>query len=841
MRRSPLACCVRPVWIGVVLALGLWVRFGVGPSLFAMPFVADGSDTRNSGDWPMAGAIDRQPLQAAVARLIVALESTGRPLPAKIVADLQALESQQSNANISQSIQSLLDPLCLVAVHINAESRVHVVASANGSPRLDGTSQANTSQANSSLPLLQEKGWETFLVKVVNEAGVTAALGCRSPQAEPMVVGSSSKPTPPIKVTPSEAARRWLDISTATLEPMRTTLSGLGLEYRLIQLYSRDAGKREATLQFDVGQGTQDLGFRNEIPLLFECRPSIEIPLRIRDVDGTPTFCSFLICDQQHRVYPHPARRLAPDFFFHHQIYRGDGETISLAPGKYSIVVNRGPEYRPLTFDYQVAVNEPVKPLDVALERWVHMAQWGWISGDHHVHAAGCSHYDNPTAGVTPSDMLRHIVGEDLNVGCVLSWGPCWYVQKQYFEGSTSKLSLPRHLMRYDVEVSGFPSSHAGHLCLLNLREDDFPGTTTIDEWPSWTLPVLQWGKQQGGVVGYSHSGWGLQLPDYLPNGKRGLYPRTNGGTSSEAESRAADQLPDYAMPPFDGIGANEYIVAAAHDACDFISTVDTPAIWELNIWYHLLNCGARTRISGETDFPCIYGERVGLGRVYVQMPVDQPLEYEPWVHGLRDGRSYVGDGMSHLRGFRVNDVSMGMTGAEGKISQCNLAAPGKVRIVTDVAAMLTPQPTEEGIAIHDKRLDLKPYWHLERARIERSRKVPVELIVNGHAVAKQEIEADGEFRELEWEIEVTQSSWIAIRIFPSLHSNPIFVEVDGAPIRASRASAEWCRRAVDVCWDKKRGQIRESDQVAAAAAYEVARKWYDRVLQETQESASSR
>ena len=32
-------------------------------------------------------------------------------------------------------------------------------------------------------------------------------------------------------------------------------------------------------------------------------------------------------------------------------------------------------------------------------------------------------------------------------------------------------------------------------------------------------------------------------------------------------------------------------------------------------MWYHTLNGGFRTRVSGETDFPCIYGERVGLGR----------------------------------------------------------------------------------------------------------------------------------------------------------------------------------------------------------------------------------
>ena len=89
--------------------------------------------------------------------------------------------------------------------------------------------------------------------------------------------------------------------------------------------------------------------------------------------------------------------------------------------------------------------------------------------------------------------MLRHILGEDLNVGCVLSWGPCWYSQKQYFEGKTSALSRPNYLMRYDIEVSGFPSSHAGHLCLLRLTEDDYPNTKVIEDWPSWTLPVLKW------------------------------------------------------------------------------------------------------------------------------------------------------------------------------------------------------------------------------------------------------------------------------------------------------------------------------------------------------------
>src|SRR5204863_17943 len=87
-----------------------------------------------------------------------------------------------------------------------------------------------------------------------------------------------------------------------------------------------------------------------------------------------------------------------------------------------------------------------------------------------------------------------------------------------------------------------------------------------------------------------------------------------------------------------------EYIVDVTHEvpgpdgkpvrAVDFMSTVDTPSVWELNIWYHTLNVGFRTRASGETDFPCIYGERVGLGRSYVKL--DGKLNYADWCVGRR-------------------------------------------------------------------------------------------------------------------------------------------------------------------------------------------------------------
>jgi hypothetical protein len=408
--------------------------------------------------------------------------------------------------------------------------------------------------------------------------------------------------------------------------------------------------------------------------------------------------------------------------------------------------------------------------------------------------------------------MLRHLLGEDLNVGCVLSWGPCWYTQKEFFSGAVSQLSTKENLMRYDVEVSGFPSSHAGHLCLLKLTEDDYPGTQRLEDWPSWTLPVLEWTREQGGVAGYSHSGWGLALPDVMPDGSREFHGQPWGGAPKGWQGVAAAKLPDYAMPKFDGIGANEYVVTTTHGECDFISAVDTPAIWELNVWYHTLNCGMTTRISGETDFPCIYGDRVGLGRIYVSLPPDQPLSYDAWVEGLRDGRSYCGDGLSHILDFRVNGCKLGERTAAG-VSRLDLDGPQKVTVSFDAAALLADQPTEFTESVRTRRLDDKPYWHIERCRIGKSRSVPVEVIVNGEVAAVRELEADGQVRSFEIPVELPASAWVAVRILPSVHTNPIFVHVGGQPIRASRKSAQWCLDAVEVCWNAKLGRIREAER----------------------------
>jgi hypothetical protein len=599
-----------------------------------------------------------------------------------------------------------------------------------------------------------------------------------------------------MELTDRDVRDRWAEVSIYDRAPMRPRLSGLGIEYVVMEVFGRDAGQRSATVSFNVGQGTQDIGFRNDIEVLFTAVPAHPVRVRIQDEHGRPTTAGFIIRDDRDRIYPNISKRLEPDFFFQPQVYRADGATIALPSGAYTFKVSRGPEY--LTQTKRVDISGP-QELSFKLERWIDPSRDGWYSGDHHIHSAGCSHYENPTEGVTPESMWPQIEGEALNLASVLIWGPSYYHQKQFFTGRDHPMSKPDRLMRYDVEISGFPSSHAGHLVLLGLKDQDYPGTKVLEDWPTWTAPILKWAKAQGAVVGFAHSGWGLEV-------------------------RSKD-LPNYEMPGFDGIGANEYIVDVTHpNTVDFISAGDTPYVWELNIWYHTLNVGFRTRISGETDFPCIYDDNVGLARSYAKL--DPPLTYRKWIDAVQAGRNYASDGKSHLLDFSVNGVEAGTRDSEVRLDR-----PGKVKVTVRAAAHLDAQPNE---AIRQLRYDEKPYWEIERARIGSSREVPVEVVVNGLPVAMQKLVADGAVRTLTFDVALDRSSWIAVRIIPSSHSNPVFALVEGKPIRASRQSAEWCVNAVNQCWTQKAARIRASELEDARKAYDHAREVYRQRLAES-------
>ncbi|MEZ6079021.1 MAG: hypothetical protein R3C56_26095 [Pirellulaceae bacterium] len=92
---------------------------------------------------------------------------------------------------------------------------------------------------------------------------------------------------------------------------MTDKLSGLEVEYAIVLMASSQAGKREAVLHFDVGEGTADLEHRNELPVLFHIRPALPLTLRIADANGSPSMARLEFRDEHARVYPYkPNARL---------------------------------------------------------------------------------------------------------------------------------------------------------------------------------------------------------------------------------------------------------------------------------------------------------------------------------------------------------------------------------------------------------------------------------------------------------------------------------------------------------------------------------------------------
>jgi hypothetical protein len=461
--------------------------------------------------------------------------------------------------------------------------------------------------------------------------------------------------------------------------------------------------------------------------------------------------------------------------------------------------------------------------------------------------------------------MFRQVMGEGLNVGSILTWGPGFNHQQQYFSPTIDRLSEPFCLMKYDIEVSGFGSEALGHVCLLNLKEQVYPGAELSKGWPTWTTPVLRWAKAQGAVTGYAHSGSGLQVNpanaakrlmlelDANQDGRldaqeaaRGLLPEaltsidvSHDGSISEEEliksvDRVSDQLPNLAVPELNSVGAQEIFVTAALGICNFISAMDTARLLEWNCWYHLLNCGFPLKAAGETDFPCMSGTRVGQGRSYVQLGKVERNDFKAWCEGLVRGPSYVSDGYAHALGFTVNGKPAG--------SDVELTSPETVKVSTKVAfSSETPLEVAYGgiFPAGGKRLIGDTVnFHEPLASADARQLNPqarlVELVVNGQVVSAKQVPADSQPHELEFSTQINQSSWIAVRHFPQMHTNPVNVLVGGQPIRASRQSAAWCIAAIEQLWRARNERIAPQEREEARKTFWSAIDQYRQIAKET-------
>jgi hypothetical protein len=336
-----------------------------------------------------------------------------------------------------------------------------------------------------------------------------------------------------------------------------------------------------------------------------------------------------------------------------------------------------------------------------------------------------------------------------------------------------------------------FPLVSGRHVDGYGVSETLFP---FHDRSPDYALPVLKWLQSQGALSGY-------------------------GGIAAETSARTSN-LPNF-LSPASGGDAGDYMMGIAHGAVDFLAVGSGDFVSELNPWYHSLNSGFRTRILRE--LPCIRAEFDTAAAI---VNGDQEGANSARRREIASDSIYVADRKTRIYDYKVeghrpqSDVGM----------EVKLATPGLISVAATLAAELAEQAGSTA-ASGDER---KRGWDIERARIGSTRLVNIELVSNGKVIASKPIVADGARRDVSFRVPIAQSSWVALRIMGAAHTNPVFVLINNAPVRGSRASVEWSMRSLLETYEARNASWSSYDAQHVHAAYEYAYTVYEKILTET-------
>jgi hypothetical protein len=345
-------------------------------------------------------------------------------------------------------------------------------------------------------------------------------------------------------------------------------------------------------------------------------------------------------------------------------------------------------------------------------------------------------------------------------------------------------------------------ASSDGQLMLVSLSTEagrvggygvnDTALSPNLDSHGGYSLPVLEWFRHQGALSGYSHA------------------------AADKTTRRRGMPLPNVLASSVDE-GTGDYVMSVAHDAVDFITVGTGDFSNELNLWYHSLNAGFRTRIIGET--PCTAAEAPPMNGVRSNI---QSISISQSRRKMRSNDMAVADRRAAIHEFKVNGRAPGNEIG----SEVRLPSPGSVAVSASLAVSLNERGADSA--------EPRSGWNVENARIAETRLVNVEAVVNGRVAATKTITADGSEQKVDLTLPIQQSSWVAIRIKGAAHTNPVFVLIDNMPVRGSRASVEWNMRSLLEAYEAANPRWTEKESANAHAAYGYSYAVYQKILAET-------
>jgi hypothetical protein len=302
----------------------------------------------------------------------------------------------------------------------------------------------------------------------------------------------------------------------------------------------------------------------------------------------------------------------------------------------------------------------------------------------------------------------------------------------QYFSGRPDPTSDAGTLIAHDQE---YHTSFWGHTGLLGLsRNIILPAyaayvNTAAASLAPMNAAVLDLARAQGAVTGYVHPF------DSYPNPADSTKPLT------------------HELPVDVALGKVDY-----YEVLGFIDDY----MANTKVWYQLLNCGFKLAAGGGTDamanFASLRGP-VGMNRVFVK---SGRLEYRGWLEALKAGRSFATNGP--LLSLSINGKELG------------------------------------------DEIKLPAGEHTLAARVSLRSYVPVdqlELVNKGEVVAEVQLSGTRTSLDSTLRVSASGSGWYVLRArgskpsnpvldaYPYASTSPIYVIVDGKPIR-STADAEY-------------------------------------------------
>ena len=358
-------------------------------------------------------------------------------------------------------------------------------------------------------------------------------------------------------------------------------------------------------------------------------------------------------------------------------------DTLALPPGRYTLEVWHGPEWRTAAIPVDVTAGRSATAR-IMLARLANLPASGWWGGDVHVHMNYGGIYRN-----TPARLAFQARAEGLQVVENLT------VNKEQRIPDIATWKPGLLYSAADLLIANSQEYHTsaywGHSALLGARDHyvmpDYAGyanTAFASLYPTNGV-VFDLGHEQGALAGYVHPF------DFEPD-------------LSTLQSGVPYELPiDVALGKVDYLevmGYSDHLITSG-------------------VWYRLLNCGFRIPAAAGTDaFPNFAQLRgpPGLVRVYAKSGT---LDHAKWLQALKAGRTFVTNApiiTFTLDGHEPGDdirLAFGRRQLRARVTLRSPVAVEHVEIIGNGAVVARLRPTRDTTV---RIVVDRPGWFLARA-----------------------------------------------------------------------------------------------------------------------------